>query len=250
MLASNKEWKLWGALDPLFAVASWRGRGKDEANAWTSTDFYELGELDWRDFRAHWERYGIDRASCAEIGCGAGRITKQLAACFGEVHALDVSESMLQFAREHIDAANIAFQLVDGNHVPLADATVSAVFSCHVFQHFDSTTVAAAYFRECARIMKPGGTLMIHLPIYEWPSDSPVFRLLYRLRQSVSDVRAHVARRLMMRGLAKPIMRSLRYAPAFLFADLSAAGFSDVEISVFPTSSNGGPHPFVFARLK
>src|SRR5215472_5083384 len=34
-----------------------------------------------------------------EIGCGAGRITKALAALFGEVHAVDISGEMVRLAR-------------------------------------------------------------------------------------------------------------------------------------------------------
>jgi 2-polyprenyl-3-methyl-5-hydroxy-6-metoxy-1,4-benzoquinol methylase len=59
---------------------------------WTDKDFYQLGESDWKDFSRHWEMYGLSRESCLEIGCGAGRITMQLASYFKSVHAIDVSE--------------------------------------------------------------------------------------------------------------------------------------------------------------
>ncbi len=95
-LQSNKEWKKWGETDPLYGVAMWKGKEKDGADAWTDAEFYQLGESDWGDFRRRWERYGVSSKSCLEIGCGAGRITKQLSTYFDEVHAADVSDKMIE----------------------------------------------------------------------------------------------------------------------------------------------------------
>lgn len=70
-LASNKEWKKWGEIDPLFGVASWQNKQRDGSNPWTDQEFYQLGDSDWKDFSRHWEMYGVSRESCLEIGCGA-----------------------------------------------------------------------------------------------------------------------------------------------------------------------------------
>jgi hypothetical protein len=78
-MKSNAEWKAWGKHDPLFAVSSWKGEGNDAALAWTDEEFYSLGEKDWADFKKRWEPYGITFRHCLKIGCGAGRITNQLA---------------------------------------------------------------------------------------------------------------------------------------------------------------------------
>jgi 2-polyprenyl-3-methyl-5-hydroxy-6-metoxy-1,4-benzoquinol methylase len=94
-IASNKEWKKWGETDPLFGVASWQNKARDGSSPWTDQEFYQLGASDWGDFSSHWEKYGLNRESCLEIGCGAGRITLQLAAYFNQVHALDISEKMM-----------------------------------------------------------------------------------------------------------------------------------------------------------
>ena len=47
-LASNKNWKAWGELDPLNGVAIIRERAKHGANPWTDESFYEVGAIDWR----------------------------------------------------------------------------------------------------------------------------------------------------------------------------------------------------------
>ena len=247
MIPSNKEWRLWGRLDPLYGVASWRGKAKDEAAPWTVEEFFELGVRDWADFKKYWERYGLATESVLEIGCGAGRITKQLASSFARVVAVDVSDSMVAVAREHITSPHVTFHVVDGATLPVPDASIASVFSCHVFQHFESIAIAEQNFREIARALRPGGTMMIHLPIYDWPASSALLRGVYALRRSADQVAARVGRVLMDRGLIKPIMRMTRYPINFFYRRLPELGFSNIELAVFATSSNADPHPFVFA---
>lgn len=247
-LASNKEWKKWGEIDPLFGVASWQNKERGGSRPWTDQEFYRLGELDWEGFLRHWEMYGVDRESCLEIGCGAGRITMQLALFFNQVHAIDVSEQMIQYAKERISNGSVAFHLSNGIDIPLADQSVSSVFSTHVFQHFDSLSVADKYFAEIARTLKPDGTLMIHLPLHRWPSSSVVLRMNYAVQRMIGDIRASGKRVLMHYGMAKPIMRGLSYPIEYLFEVLPRHGFDDVECAIFGAQSNNDPHSFVFAR--
>lgn len=247
-LASNKEWKKWGETDPLFGVASWQNKNKDGTDPWTTEDFYQLGESDWIDFRRHWEMYGINKESCLEIGCGTGRITMQLASYFNEVHALDISNKMIDYAKKHIASPSVIFYISKGIDIPLDDRSVYSVFSTHVFQHLDSYSVAKDYFAEIARVLKPEGTLMIHLPIYKWPSMSRGFSQLYAIRKHVGNMSANVKRVLMDFGMAKPIMRGLAYPVEFFYQELPKYGFHDIEISIFVTRSNNDPHPFIFAK--
>ena len=249
-LSSNKEWKKWGKTDPLFGVASWAGRDKKGANPWTDEEFYALGVSDWKDFRKHWESYGVDNASCLEIGCGAGRITKQLATYFCEVHALDVSSDIIEYAKKRIERPSVIFHVSNGSDIPLDDQSMSAVFSTHVFQHFDSLVAAKKYFGEIARVMKPSGTVMIHLPIYKWPRMGRIFRRIYKVQKHLEDVKARAKRLLMDYGMAKPIMRSLIYPVEFFYEVLPGLGFIDIEVSIFVTKSNNAPHPFIFATKK
>jgi ubiquinone/menaquinone biosynthesis C-methylase UbiE len=249
-LASNTEWKKWGEIDPLFGVASWQGKHKEGSNPWSDEEFYNLGESDWKDFQRHWEMYGVTKESCLEIGCGAGRITKQLVTYFEAVHALDISEKMIQYAITHIDDPSVAFHLSTGVNIPLADHSVTSVFSTHVFQHLDSLSVANHYFVEIARVIKPNGSLMIHLPIYRWPTTSIYFGTLYTFGKKLENIKALIKRWLMDIGLTRPIMRSLCYPIQFFYEELPKLGFDDIEICIFVTKSNGDPHPFLFARKR
>src|SRR5437763_371918 len=148
ILSSNIEWKAWAERDPLYAVASCPSKRKEGPAPWTDDEFYELGRSDWQAFHAHWRDYGFSGHSCVEVGCGAGRISKQLVQHFKVVYALDISQHMLEYARQRVTESNVKFLLTPGAEIPLPNSLVTAAFSCHVFQHFNSLEVARRYFSE------------------------------------------------------------------------------------------------------
>jgi ubiquinone/menaquinone biosynthesis C-methylase UbiE len=239
-LVSNLEWKRWGAVDPLWGVSSWPGKTRADKNPWADEEFYALGESDWSDFVRHWERYGLEKSSCVEIGCGAGRITAHLVRDFETVHALDVSEGMLNYARTRITGAK--FHLTDGVEIPLVDASATAVFSCHVLQHLDSPEDSIPVFAEIHRVLTRGSTIMIHLPVYNWPLSQAFFERLFRIRQWLARRKASIER---LCGI--PIMRGTWYELGWLREMLSERGFAKIEILSFPVSSNQSLHSFVLA---
>ena len=246
--ASNKEWKKWGGFDPLFGVASWQNKRIGDSAAWTDEEFYAIGQLDWEVFSKQWESYGVNRESCLEIGCGAGRITKALASYFKRVHAIDVSQNMIDYAQRNISAGSVEFSLTNGTDIPMADSSLCSIFSTHVFQHLDSLSVAERYFAELSRVMRPGATLMIHMPVYIWPSEISIYRSLYAVQKRVGDIRAGFLRFLMQCGLVKPIMRGLRYPVDYLFGVLPTHGLEDILISHIITKTNNSRHSFIFAK--
>ena len=251
-MKSNTEWQKWGERDPLFAVSAWPGKQRGEPAAWTDEEFYELGRSDWEDFYTHWQQYGVDRRHCIEIGCGAGRITKQLAVCFQHVTALDVSEHQLAYAKTRLETANVNFVLTNGLDIPLDDGTCTGAFSSHVFQHFDSHQEAYDVLREVHRVLRAGGTLMVHLPIYHFP-DMPVARLfppIISFVKRVGDLRAAANRRLLMKGHWTFVMRRLRFEKNQLISALRSIGFSAVEFRSFAVRSNGDYHEFAFATKR
>ncbi|MGA7645813.1 MAG: class I SAM-dependent methyltransferase [Terriglobales bacterium] len=245
-LKSNIEWKQWGKDDPLWGVSSWVGKQKDAASPWTEEEFYALGESDWRDFLGHWRQYGVSTQNCLEIGCGAGRITKQLALSFDHVDAVDVSEDMIDRAQKAVQSGNCGFSVIDGLHLPQRDGSVKAIFSTHVLQHLDSEEIGFFYFREFYRVLDLGGTIMVHLPLYQFPHDAGIFGSLmtsqYAVSQFLSNLRADIKRRLGMK-----IMRGTRYSIKPLARFISNVGFEKVEFRIFPLQCNGDYHPFVFA---
>lgn len=246
---SNIEWKFWGRSDPLWGVAAWKDRNKEGSNPWSDDEFYALGERDWQDFVSHWRRYGLSDGTAVEIGCGAGRLTKHLAAHFRQVHALDVSEDMIEYARKHIQQNSVRFTLVDGSEIPDPSGSVDSVFSAQVFQHLDQQSDVENYLREIARVLAPGGTMMIHIPIFAWPFGAGDWvKRLHGLGRRVDEFKANRRRRELERGGSARFMRMRSYPIRFFYQFLPALGFEDIEINMFVTKSNNDPHSFVFAR--
>jgi ubiquinone/menaquinone biosynthesis C-methylase UbiE len=243
-MKSNQEWKQWGKVDPLYAVASWKDRERSGSNPWTDEEFYTLGQSDWDDFFAQWRQYGCDTRHCIEIGCGAGRLTKHIANTFDHVTALDVSEDQINYARSRVDRRNIIYRVTDGVAFPSVVDSITAVFSAHVFQHFDSLSDLERVFREAAHTLSPGGTMMVHLPIYSLPQSplESVLRSLIALSKQIGTLKADIKRK---RG--KLIMRGLACERSWLCLLLEKIGFRKIEFRTFQVRSNQSWHDFVLA---
>jgi len=249
-MKTNEEWRTWGKEDPLYGTASWSGRRRGEVNEWTDVEFYDLGRSDWRDFSTRWNRYGYNRDSCLEIGCGAGRITKQLYKEFQMVHALDVSIDMINYAQKTVTRNNVTWHVSDGTSIPLQDGLVSSVFSCHVFQHFPSEKDGLSYFEEIYRVLKPDGTMMIHLPLHDFPTVNGKFsklaRRLYSFFLVLTSVKADIRRWQMRRG-GRKYMHGISYETPQLYKKLKRIGFGKIEFVDFPMQSNDDLHSCVLA---
>jgi len=93
-----------------------------------------------------------------EIGCGAGRLTRALAAIFGEVHAVDVSPEMIRLAGENLRALpNVRLYVNNGADLSaLPSSSFHFAFSFLVFQHIPDQTIIESYVREVHRVLLPG----------------------------------------------------------------------------------------------
>jgi len=245
-LKSNLEWIQWGKDDPLWGVATWADKQKGGASPWTEPEFYGAGQSDWEDFLPHWRQYGVSRETCLEAGCGAGRITKPLSTWFRRVQAVDVSPEMIDCARKAV-GGNVEFSVIDGIHLPQPDGSVQAVFSTHVLQHLDSVEIGFAYLREFYRVLEAGGSMMVHLPLYELPAEGRVdlvLRPIHGVFRQLLHLRAQLKR-----SAGVKIMRGTRYPIRALNAFLVRAGFEDIEFRFFAVKRDRMDlHPFVMAR--
>ena len=100
------------------------------------------------------------RALAVEIGPGLGRICLALAEHFDRVVGVDVSEEMVRRARELVDNERVAFEVGNGHDLqPIESESVDFLLTFTVLQHLSSPDLIEGYFREAARVLRPGGVL-------------------------------------------------------------------------------------------
>lgn len=108
-------------------------------------------------------------------GCGGGLSLFYLAALgFDDIHGVDIGvprDAHNRIAREALGHGEPRFHDYDGLALPLADASVDIVYSQQVLEHVRDD-VLAAYYREEARVLKPGGWALHQVPHRLVPYDS------------------------------------------------------------------------------
>ena len=98
-----------------------------------------------------------------EIGCGIGRIARWMSQDFARYVGVDVSPEMIRKASSyHLERAD--FQAISGGDLAgIANASVDFVWSFAVFQHVPDKLAIFNYFRETARVLRPGGVFRLHM---------------------------------------------------------------------------------------
>ena len=91
-----------------------------------------------------------------EIGCGEGRVARDLALRGHRVIALDVSPSLIEYARRADPETR--YLLADAAALPLADGSVDLVVAYNSLMDVDDMPAAVA---EAARVLRQGGRLCI-----------------------------------------------------------------------------------------
>ncbi len=147
----------------------------------------------WRRRAARQLSAAQPRASLAvlDVACGTGDLTLELLKQGCHVTGIDLSEEMLEIARQKtasakakvvssdLQSANaapiVSLQLADAEHLSFADASFDAVtcaFGVRNFVHLEQG------LREMTRVLKPGGVMVI---LEMSTPDSPLVRPFYNL---------------------------------------------------------------------
>ena len=163
--AQSQAWEDWGAVNPLYAILTdpqYRHGGGDVQA------FLRGGEGAVKEILSETDRLGIGRSRDAalDFGCGVGRLTGGLANHFKSVTGVDVAPTMLATAREIHNRTNLAFRLNRSDDLRwISDSSFDFVLSLLVLQHLNSTRAIENFLREFVRVLKPGGAIVVQLPL-------------------------------------------------------------------------------------
>jgi len=233
VITSNTEWRAYGQLN------------------YGASEDIEAGLKEWAMLKEHLNQYGLkQRSCCVEIGCGAGRLTNALAEEFDSVQALDVSPDRLEQAGKVPNAAKVRFHLVDAPKIPLPDATCDLCISTHVLQHVASVHAVESYLREMARVLRPGGGILIHVPVIGAHGMTGELQevLRRRAKELAKSVVLRMTRTLMKLGMPQLPWKIDHYS-VFSFVKLrqflSKEGFVDIELRLVEWA---GGHAYLLAR--
>jgi SAM-dependent methyltransferase len=189
----SREWDELARGDALWEVLSDPERS---GGRWQLDEFFASGAAEVEPALQRARELGRPEVSgrALDFGCGVGRLTRALAGHFSECVGVDVSEQMVERARElNADRPNCEFVV---NVAPdlrrFADETFDLIFTSKVLQHMPSRELACAYVSEFLRLLRPGGIavfqLWTHIP---WRNRIQARRRLYQAlrRLRISEAR-------------------------------------------------------------
>ena len=94
-----------------------------------------------------------------DLGCGTGRFSEGLARRFdARVIGIDPSAKMLARAREKRRSTRVHYQRASAEAIALVSSAVDVIFMSMSYHHFIDPDRA---IRECRRVLRPGGTVMV-----------------------------------------------------------------------------------------
>jgi len=159
--------------DPVFARDRARAEAVNKARAEAAQTYFKEHAGEWDRIRTlHVAEKEVETAIgdalgegpfplLVDLGTGTGRMLELFAPRANRALGFDLSHDMLAYARMKLERAGLAqAQARHGDlyNVPLADAAADAVILHQVLHFLDDPAAAVA---EAARVLKPGGKLLV-----------------------------------------------------------------------------------------
>lgn len=148
----RKDWDRRAAIDPYYWVAA-----TQEA---TLESYANSADKDTEDFLSGLRPFLNKEdllGTLLDLGCGIGRMSALFTSHFQEVVGVDVSQGMIDKARELHSQPNLSFEMNSGSDLSLfEDETFDVVCSYSVLAHLPADIVES-YFCEVGRVLKRGG---------------------------------------------------------------------------------------------
>lgn len=153
------------------------------------------------------------RGVAVDLGCGDGLYAHLLAKQGVEVIGLDPEASAIDQAHQATAAqtypgARPRFERISAGPLPLADAAAQTLFMLDVIEHLPNPT---AVLREAARIIKPGGHLIVSTPAWQFGGCSdPTYHVTeYTMAELERQIEAVTVMRIANRAQITGIYRDI-----------------------------------------
>jgi ubiquinone/menaquinone biosynthesis C-methylase UbiE len=233
----RRDWDARARRNAFLYIASWR-------NDWNEDSFFASGEQDYlRLVEPVLEKLSLNPStrSMAELGCGAGRMTRSFAKRFRTVTAVDISAEMQARAKNYLGSfPNIRWVLSDGETLSgIESGTVDFVFSYLVLQHMPSKAVVYGAIQEMMRVLAPGGAFLFqfngsHAPTMNWNG---------RFISGVLDGLCSFG----LKKIAQSVASAAGIDPEMVGATWRGAALTSAEIAAAARSGGGVPADFLDA---
>jgi len=145
--------------------AFWDHQARDRLNAMLAVDgsgddevLLSTGQYTADQVVAALDLQPADRV--LELGCGVGRIGSELAKRIGHWHGVDISQKMIDLARDRMQSfANASVDVLERTRLdPAVDESLDKAYSVAVFIHMDKEDLFL-YLQDLYRALKPGGRI-------------------------------------------------------------------------------------------
>jgi len=127
-----------------------------------------LGRMTAKTESEHLARYEfamglVSGKRVADIACGSGYGAQMLAGAEAQsVHAMDISEEAVEFARTHYTAPGLMFDVANAEALTMiSNDEFDVVVSFETIEHVKDVD---AYLDEMKRILRPGGVFVVSTP--------------------------------------------------------------------------------------
>ncbi|MBW3641308.1 MAG: class I SAM-dependent methyltransferase [Actinobacteria bacterium] len=197
----QRDWEDLAALDPLWAVMSYRDK---KLGRWDQQEFLDTGRQQMNRHLARSAALGYPRHfdSVLDFGCGVGRLAPVLSSAFTAYHGVDISAGMVTRARElHPHRDNCTFSVVSEDSLSrFPDSSFDFVVTFFVLQHVAFRVTILAYIAQLVRVLRGGGMLVFQLPARIPPAEKFLYDARRRLWKAFRG--AGTSQRLLHRYLA------------------------------------------------
>jgi SAM-dependent methyltransferase len=187
LAGQRRDWEALAEIDPLWAIL---GDPSRRGGGWEIEEFFATAEATIAPILAAAEQLEVPahRGRALDFGCGVGRITRALGARFENVCGVDISERMVELARElNAGYANCAFVVNDAPDLRQFETdSFDLVFENLALQHLPDKALVWRYVSEFLRVVRQDGLVVFQLPSsVRWPYRLQLQRRVYAVLRAI-----------------------------------------------------------------